>query len=287
MTNVDQFESAFKSAAKATYTHETIELKRCFVLCDLKDEQAQSYFEQVKLSAKYLACANTPIDWHLLDGNTFDTVGEMIGLIDENSPDLIFTYRNLHSTAWRWPYSLGAYVDVLTQVVKCPVMLLPHPSESDTPKQLPPNAVMAMTDHLTGDDQLVNWALAATPVDRQLLLTHVENQISFDAMIETISRVPAIDTDIARDEILQQKLKEPRDYITACKTGIAKAEADENLSIVDIVTTGRLLEEYKRLIKEHNVELLVMNTKDEDQLAMHGLAYPLAVELRDIPMLLL
>jgi hypothetical protein len=30
-----------------------------------------------------------------------------------------------------------------------------------------------------------------------------------------------------------------------------------------------------------------MNTKDEDQLAMHGLAYPLAVELRDIPLLML
>ena len=30
-----------------------------------------------------------------------------------------------------------------------------------------------------------------------------------------------------------------------------------------------------------------MNTKDDDQLAMHGLAYPLAVELRDIPLLML
>jgi hypothetical protein len=30
-----------------------------------------------------------------------------------------------------------------------------------------------------------------------------------------------------------------------------------------------------------------MNTKDEDQLAMHGLAYPLAIELRTIPLLML
>jgi len=30
-----------------------------------------------------------------------------------------------------------------------------------------------------------------------------------------------------------------------------------------------------------------LNTKDEDQLAMHGLAYPLAVELRQIPLLML
>ena len=30
-----------------------------------------------------------------------------------------------------------------------------------------------------------------------------------------------------------------------------------------------------------------MNTKDEDQLAMHGLAYSLAIELRAIPLLML
>ena len=38
---------------------------------------------------------------------------------------------------------------------------------------------------------------------------------------------------------------------------------------------------------EHGIDLLVMHTKDEDQLAMHGLAYPLAIELRDIPLLLI
>jgi hypothetical protein len=32
---------------------------------------------------------------------------------------------------------------------------------------------------------------------------------------------------------------------------------------------------------------LVLNTKQEDQLAMHGLAYPLCVELQDSPILML
>ena len=41
------------------------------------------------------------------------------------------------------------------------------------------------------------------------------------------------------------------------------------------------------IIAEHNVSLLVMNTKDDEQLAMHGVAYPLAVELRETPLLLL
>ena len=45
--------------------------------------------------------------------------------------------------------------------------------------------------------------------------------------------------------------------------------------------------QYQRLIEEHKVDLLVFHTKDEDQLAMHGLAYPLAVELRHIPLLMI
>jgi hypothetical protein len=41
------------------------------------------------------------------------------------------------------------------------------------------------------------------------------------------------------------------------------------------------------LITQHHIDLLVFNTKDDDQLAMHGLAYPLAIELRQIPLLML
>ena len=34
-------------------------------------------------------------------------------------------------------------------------------------------------------------------------------------------------------------------------------------------------------------DLLVMHAKEEDQMAMHGMAHPLAVELRSVPLLLL
>ena len=65
------------------------------------------------------------------------------------------------------------------------------------------------------------------------------------------------------------------------------SEEEVPLQIQAIVTTGHRLGEYKRLIEEHDVDLLVMNTKDDEQLAMHGLAYPLAVEIRNTPLLLL
>ena len=53
------------------------------------------------------------------------------------------------------------------------------------------------------------------------------------------------------------------------------------------MTLGHHVADVTRLIEEHQVDLLVLNTKDEDQAAMHGLAYSLAVELRKIPLLML
>jgi hypothetical protein len=50
---------------------------------------------------------------------------------------------------------------------------------------------------------------------------------------------------------------------------------------------GHFLSDYQQHIQEQEIDLLVLNTKDDDQLAMHGLAYPLAVELRTLPLLML
>ncbi len=101
----------------------------------------------------------------------------------------------------------------------------------------------------------------------------------------TISRIPSIDTENARQRILEQLLKEPKDYIRSCRE-VLEAEGLP-LAVEEIVTKGHHLREFEKLVEKHEVDLLVFNTKDEDQLAMHGLAYPLAVELRQIPLLLL
>jgi hypothetical protein len=41
------------------------------------------------------------------------------------------------------------------------------------------------------------------------------------------------------------------------------------------------------LIDENQIDLCVANTKDDDQLAMHGIAYSMSIELDDVAMLLL
>ena len=81
-----------------------------------------------------------------------------------------------------------------------------------------------------------------------------------------------------------QLLKEPRDYICSCRKVLEAAGLPVTLK--EIVKMSRRLAEYERLIDEHHIDMLILNTMDEDQLAMHGMAYPLAVELRLLPLLL-
>lgn len=85
--------------------------------------------------------------------------------------------------------------------------------------------------------------------------------------------------------IKERLLKEPLDYINSCQQTLAQQGLA--LQLEQIVTLGHRLAQFKQLIVDHRVDLLVLNTKDQDQLAMHGLAYPLAVELRQLPLLML
>ena len=55
------------------------------------------------------------------------------------------------------------------------------------------------------------------------------------------------------------------------------------ISVECMAQVGSRLEDYRKLIEEGQVDLLVMHAKEDDQLAMHGMAHPLAVELRSVP----
>jgi len=175
----------------------------------------------------------------------------------------------------------------MTQATSVPVLVLPHP---DADRALPhsiknTDRVMAITNHLTGDNRLVNMAVTFTEPGGTCWLTHVESQPVFERYMDAVSRIPAIDTDVAREALAEQLLKEPRDFIAACR-----AEIDAQglpIRIDEVVAMGRRVDEYGELIAKREIDLLVLHTKDDDQLAMHGAAYALAVELRGIPLLML
>jgi hypothetical protein len=280
MTNLDQFESVFKSADRHPFSEQPITLENILVVTDGNAEQAEQFTEQLR---QFLSVTQETMNpsYSNLTGDRFAHVQQLLEMIEQDQPDLICTVRNLHDSIPDFPYSLGTYVDVMTQVVACPVLLVPRSNNWSVT-----NEVMAITDHLSGDDRLVSYAASLTADGGKLVLAHVEDQQAFARYIDTIGKIPTIDTQVAEEVILEQLLKQPADYILSCQQALEE-RPEHSIHLAAVITLGHLLEDYKRLIEQHEIDLLVLNTKDDDQLAMHGLAYPLAIELREIPLLLL
>ena len=286
MTRVDQFESVFRSATRTVFEPEPIEIDSVLIVSD-SDGSASEEFAARSRSFLDILGQHENIRWVTVSGSDFLTVPDLLERVESERPGLICTHRHLHSESWRWPYTLGEYVDVLTQVTTTPVMVMPHPERPEFQELAGrlPRSVMAITDHLTGDNRLVNYAAHVTQPGGRLLLSHVEDDAIFERYMEVIAKISGIDTDLARQEIQDRLLKDPQDYIESCKEGLARSVPE--ITVEAMVTSGHHIRVYRRLIEEHEVDLLVMNTKDEDQLAMHGLAYPLAIELRAVPLLML
>ena len=285
MTNLDQFESEFRAATRTPFEYRPVEFSLGLLVTDLPERN-----EELTTAVRDFISVGRPgpapeIQIVLSEEST--AIGDLLQLIDGRGPDLIITYRNLHSDAWSWPHSLGETVDVLTQVTELPVLVIPNPQEHPEYAQLMRNtdSVMAITDHLTGDDRLVNYAVSLTQPGGKLTLSHVEDSATLERIIETISKIPEIDTDTAREELGKQLLKDPSDYIAICQQVLQNANVD--IEVIQSVSFGHLLKEHLQLVEQAAVDLLVLNTKDDDQQAMHGLAYPLAVQLRQTPLLML
>jgi hypothetical protein len=287
MTKIDQFESIFRAASKEKFEPEEVRVDRVLVITDKGTAESQPFLEEVQAFLNVFSGKYNP-EWKLVAGEAFSSVDGLLGLVSQHQPDLICTYRNLHIPATEFPYSLGVYVDVLTQATTVPILLMPRlelQSDSETRRiQTGTAKVMAITDHLAGDHLLVNVAAKLVRSGGKLLLTHVEDQYYFERFLSVIDKIADIDSDIAKESIMAQLLAEPRDYIESCRQVIEKSE---NVEVESIVTVGHLMQDHRRIIEDNDVDLLILHTKDDDQLAMHGLAYPLAVELRTIPMLMI
>jgi len=284
MTKVDQFESAFRAAAKTRFEYDAVEVGSVLVVSDQVEAAASEFGARVRSYLSVLDRGEN-VRWRDAHGGEYGSVPELLELVESERPGLICTYRHLHSDSWQWPYTLGEYIDVLTQVTTTPVLVMPHPRRGAERPLGATTVVMAMTDHVVGDDRLVNWAARFTDDGGRLVLTHVEDDVAFERFIETVGKIPSIDTDDARRLVLERRDQDAHDYLSSCAAALVRAGLP--FSVEEVVTHGRHLSEHRRLIEEHDADLLVMNTKDEDQLAMHGLAYPLAIEVRSIPLLLL
>ncbi len=286
MPQIDQFESVFRAAIKDPFQNTAISLKKILVVTDLDPEKAQNFLERTKQWLAHADNINTP-RWEVVTADDYQSAEDLLGIVREAAPELICTYRNLLSTAWRYPYSLGVHLDVLLQETPMPVMVMPHPQAGFEAEHALSSLtrVMVLTDHLLANHCLINFAEALIEKDGTLYLVHIEDQHDFDRYINAISKIETLDTDIARQRIHDQLLKEPKDYIHSIHENFKERQVAVNIE--SLVVFGRSLHDLKKLIETWQLNLLVMNVKDENQMAMHGKIYPLVVELRQIPLLLI
>ena len=130
-----------------------------------------------------------------------------------------------------------------------------------------------------------NHAVACTAAKGTVWLCHVEDDVLFRRYLEAIGRIPEINTEQAQELIAEQLVAIPTQYAQSCIDGLKKAGV--NRTIEQIVEFGHQVNRYRQLVAQYPVDLLVTNTKDKDQLAMHGIAYALSVELTEVAQLLL
>ena len=286
MSTLDRFESVFNAAAREVFAHQPVEIGRVLLVHDLAEALQDDFLYLAKGFLSVLEARDKP-DWELFGGDAPFSVREVLNAVEQARPDLVVTYRHLHSAVGEWPHSLGEHVDVLTQATSTPVLVLPHPGRKDLPGHALKNTgrVMAVTDHLAGDHRLVSHAAHFTQDGGTLYLAHVEDDTVFERYIAAIGKIPDLDTDIAREEIRARLVVDPTKYIESCRAGLARG--NQTLKVESRVKLGHQLADYRGLVEENEIDLLVMYTKDDEQLAMHGIAYPLAVELRTTPLLML
>jgi hypothetical protein len=281
---LDDFDAVFRSAVKDRFSLQPPTIDSVLLLTDMLPADA-AHIET--LARRLIESAISPAPtWRTAGGDEISSIDDMLELVATTKADLVVCYRHLLGRQKDLKHSLGSAVDTLTQATDVPILLLPPPTRANFDELVTRlDRVLVVTDHLSGDDRLANWGVAMCAENGTLVLAHVEDQVVFDRYTEVLRMIPDIDTDDTMARFRDKLLGRPTDYIQTIAETLTKAGISEKL--VPVVTMAHALADYKRLIEAHDVQLVVMNTKDANQLAMHGMAYAVSVEIQDRPFLLL
>lgn len=290
---LDEFESMFRAAERVPYAHQRPHLRKIALVCDGTPEAAGKLLTDVK---SFLGGDINNATWQVFSDGDYRNVGELQSALAADPPDLIVTHRHLQEKQLVPQHSLGVYVDVLTQVNASPVLVLPGTAQE--PISLAGrscNRVMVASDHISGQDNLINWGLRmacrsdSSGQEPELHLCHIEDDVVFNRYLQAISQIPEIDTAVAESQLRMRLLKDADDYLQQVQATVENNDDTSSRcpAIKPHVTMGHQLRDFRQLVDQHSIDLLVMNTNDDDQLAMHGLAYALCVELTTTAQLLL
>lgn len=281
--NIDRFESIFRRTERERYTYVDVPIGSVAIITD-QDLAGAEATKSVLLSV--LPRLESAESFRFITGDQFSTVSELKERVDAEQTDLIVTYRHLQEEDLIPQHSLGVYLDVLTQTTSIPVLVLPGTARE--PKMVEgrdADRVMVVADHITGDARLINYGVRVVRNGGSIWFCHVEDDKTFERYMHAIERIPEISSSAARDLLQEQLLREATLFIEDCVKELK--DKGPRLSFQSVVRMGHHLKQYRQLIEENEIELVVVNTKDDDQLAMHGMAYSLSVELTEVPLLLL
>jgi uncharacterized protein (UPF0335 family) len=279
---IDQFESHFKSAVKEQFEFAEIVLRSIVLVCDLDAGEV----EALRSIAERLLPNDSNSTWTIIGQKDIESTISLVERVNEIDPDIIVACRNIRTDEESLKYGLSNYVDALTQACTAPVLLLPDLALSELETSISDHSdVMVQTNHLTGDSRLINWGVAFAGDGGNLFLTHIEDDAIFDTYMTVISKIPELNTELARETIAAELLKEPSDFIENAKKVLN--EKCSSVSVKGLVKLGHTLEDYRKLLDRHQIDLVIINTKVNGQLAMGGRAYAIAVQFKHCPLLLL
>ena len=119
MSTLNRFESVFNAAAREVFAQQPVEIGRVLIVHDLAEALQDDFLYLAKGFLSVLEARDKP-DWELFGGDKPFSVREVLNAVEQARPDLVVTYRHLHSAVGEWPHSLGEHVDVLTQATSTP-----------------------------------------------------------------------------------------------------------------------------------------------------------------------
>lgn len=281
--HIDEFESIFRRSERELFHYVDIPINSVAVVSDADEADAQ---QTINMTKSFVPRLNDVAEWRTIVGNQYHTVDELLQHMNSRQTDLIITHRHLHEKTLVPQHSLGVYLDVLTQTTSIPVFVLPGSAlQPASVSERICDRVMVVADHISGDNRLINYGVRMCRTGGSMWLCHVEDNVVFERYMSAIGKIPEIDSDDARTLIENQLLRDAQEFIAGCSAVIEKE--GPNMTVKSHVGRGHHLRDYQKLIEDNDIDLLVLNTKDDDQLAMHGNAYSLSVELTNVSMLLL
>lgn len=277
MLKLDHFTSVFRAADKDIITIPKCEISKVLLVTDVSHEKSLLIWG----SWKKLFFGN--VDVTILHGEESKDLSLITQKIEASGCDLIVSYRCLHSDNWRYPHAIGSYVEVITQMTATPVLLMPHILE-EAQEYSPPESIILISDDLTKEADLLGWACSFRSHSSRCTLVELENLTYLNRLLNTIAKIPQIDTEMAQEKISSQLQKDSQGWLERSQDILREWERPPSLKRVQIAQS--CMTSCIELVEEEKAKLIVLNTKDDDQLAIHGLVYPFMVQFRNIPLLL-